>query len=68
MGKYYAGGDSNVAKEAAMKKKGGKVMKAEGKGGMAHLGKPCRASGGRVGADKSPLSSAHSVAKPNKSG
>lgn len=63
MGKYYAGGDSEVAKEAAMKKKGGKVMKAEGKGGMSHLGKPCRASGGKVGSDKSPFSSAHKVSK-----
>jgi hypothetical protein len=63
MGKYYAGGDSNVAKEAAAKKKGGKVMKAEGKASMPNLGKPCRASGGKVGADKSPLSSAHKVTK-----
>jgi hypothetical protein len=52
-----------MAKEEVMKKKGGKVMKAEGKGGMAHLGKPCRASGGKVGADKSPLSSAHKATK-----
>lgn len=64
--KAYAGGDSNVAKEAMMKKKGGKVMKAEGKEGMSHLGKTCRASGGRVGADKSPLSSAHNSSKPSK--
>jgi len=53
MGKYYAGGDSNVASEAANKtetfkkggcaKKGGKVMSA------AHKGKkPARATGGGV--------------------
>lgn len=98
---YYAGGDSNVAKEASDEhesnetndetpaeertkakfkpyRKGGKVhmmkggkahmmkggaakhMSAEGK--MAHhrLDRKPRKSGGRVGADKSPLSSAHS--------
>lgn len=67
-GMYYSGSESNVAKEAAEKKyggksckKGGKVkhMKAEGSKAKSHLGKMKRATGGRVGADKSPLSSAH---------
>ena len=106
---YYAGGDSNVAKEASDEheinetndetsaeehtkakfkpyRKGGKVHMMKGgkahmmKGGKAHmmkggaakhmsaegkmahhrLDRKPRKSGGRVGADKSPLSSAHS--------
>lgn len=56
---YYSGGDSNVAKEAAQKKRGGKVMgKVSGKKSKPRLDK--RARGGRVGSDKSPFSSAHS--------
>lgn len=60
---YYAGGSSNVAKEAAEKKRGGKVVeKPEGKKPKHRMDKrPRRASGGRVGSDKSPFSSA---AKP----
>jgi len=59
---FYSGVESNVAKEAEEKKHGGKVKKhvgaAEGK--MAkHRRDRKRASGGRVGSDKSPLSSAH---------
>lgn len=59
-GVYYAGGNSNVAKEAAEKKHGGKVVdKPEGKKTKARMDKrPRRASGGRVGSDKSPFSSA----------
>ncbi len=57
---YYAGGNSNVAKEAAEKKHGGKVVdKPEGKKAKARMDKrPRRASGGRVGSDKAPFSSA----------
>ena len=55
-------GNPDVFKEAEEKKHGGKVKKhvgaAEGK--MAkHRRDRKRASGGRVGSDKSPLSSAH---------
>ena len=53
---YYAGGESNVAKEAAERKRGGKVVKMAGKKGKVRLDK--RARGGRAGADKSPYSSA----------
>lgn len=57
---YYAGGSSNVAKEAAEKKHGGKVVqKMKGGKPKARMDKrPRRASGGRVGSDKSPFSSA----------
>lgn len=68
-GMYYSGSESNVAKEAAEKKyggksckKGGKVkhMKAEGSKAKSHLGKMKRATGGRtMGSDKAPFSSAH---------
>lgn len=72
---YYAGGESHVAKEAAEHKKGGKCykkggkakdLKAEGGKGKMHLGKMKRATGGRVGADKSPLSSAHKATGAEK--
>jgi hypothetical protein len=62
-------GNPDVFKEADERKHGGKVKKkelghAEGKMAKhrrdrARGGKACRAKGGRVGADKSPLSSAH---------
>lgn len=60
---FYDGGSSNVAKEAMEKKHGGKVMKEvdkpEGKKSKMRMDKkPRRASGGRVGSDKSPFSSA----------
>ena len=54
----YAGGSSNVVKEAKQKKKGGKVI---GKSAKHRLDRPGRKSGGRCGADKAPLSSAASV-------
>lgn len=69
MGTAYAGGDSNVAKEARERKRGGAVcaegsapkgrgdMKARARGGAV----PGRKRGGSVGADKHPLSSAASV-------
>lgn len=69
-------GNPNVFKEAAERKNGGAVKRnAGGKvigrmdGGAVRprLDKPGRKSGGRVGADKSPLSSAHKVSSPSKS-
>jgi hypothetical protein len=67
----YSGAGSNVVKEAEEKKRGGRVKetkeveKPEGKKPKHRLDKrPRRASGGRVGADKSPFSSAASP-KPN---
>ncbi len=61
---FYAGADSNVAKEAEEKKHGGKVHKK--KGGHVHghmakkrLDKPGRKRGGAVGADMKPLSTAY---------
>ena len=59
--KAYAGGDSNVAKEAKEKdgfKKGGKVAAMHGEKAKHRLDKPHRASGGSV-KGKSPFSSMH---------
>lgn len=69
-------GNPDVFKEAQDKKRGGKVERAsggkvEGKiaglmtGGAVRprLDRPGRKAGGRVGADKSPLSSAHGTVK-----
>lgn len=68
-------GNPDVLKEANERKKGGKVKRAtggkvSGEGGKTiglmtggavrpRLDRPGRKSGGRVGADKAPLSSAH---------
>lgn len=61
-------GNPNVLKEASERKKGGRAKRATGgkvvglmTGGAVRprLDRPGRKSGGRVGADKSPLSSAH---------
>lgn len=65
-GEVYSGKGSNVAKEAEEKKHGGRVKKEvakpEGEKSKKRMDKrPRRASGGRVGSDKSPFSSA---AKP----
>ena len=49
----YAGGDSNVLKEAMERKHGGKVEKHRAKGG--------RVKGEGVGADRMPLSSAAKI-------
>lgn len=62
----YAGGDSNVVKEAKKRKKGGKVvkksgMKVDGKHADARLDRPARKSGGKVGANERPLSTAHAT-------
>lgn len=65
-------GNPDVLKEAHEKKKGGRVHKAKHvghmHGGVARhrLDRPGRKTGGRVGADKSPLSSAHSVTSAAK--
>ena len=48
--------DSEVNREAVERKHGGK---ADGKMAKKHAGRKPRKSGGRVGSDKSPLSSAH---------
>ena|SRR6185312_823486 len=72
--KAYDAQGSNVEKEADEKKRGGRVKRkhggrtkdehrVEGKMAKMHLGRPGRKAGGRVGADKSPLSSAHTVSK-----
>ena len=61
-------GNPNVFAEAAKRKKGGKVCSPMGgKMAKARMDRPKRASGGRVGADKNPLSSAHRATGPGKS-
>lgn len=74
--KAYDAQGSNVEKEVEERKRGGKVdcpperkhggkvkeeHRVEGKLAKMHMGRPGRKAGGRVGSDKSPLSSAHSV-------
>ena len=55
-----AGGNPEVFKEAEEKKKGGKAMgKMQGAMSRHRLDRPGRKTGGRVGADRSPLSSAN---------
>jgi hypothetical protein len=62
-----AGGNPKVMEEAKPRKKGGKVDCAP-EGGMAkkRMDRPRRQSGGRVGADRSPFSSAHGSTSPGK--
>ena len=62
---YYSGGSSNVATEAAEKKRGGKVHRGKHVEMPEHKKpkhrmdkKPRKAHGGRVGSDKAPFSSA----------
>lgn len=56
---------TDVIKEAEERKKGGKVMGAMSGALSRHrLDRPGRKMGGRVGADKSPLSSAASTSSP----
>lgn len=72
----YAGGDSNVMKEARERKRGGAVPSGEGDeakerhdrvprraagGAVSRLRRGGRATGGKIGADKAPLSSAARV-------
>jgi hypothetical protein len=65
-------GNPDVFKEAEEKKKGGRVGKhvgsIHGKHPAHRMDRPGRKSGGRVGADRSPLSSAHGVSSPAKDG
>jgi len=57
-------GNPNVFKEAAARKKGGKVCgMPEGKMAKGRMDRPRRASGGGVGSDKRPFSSAHRATK-----
>lgn len=61
----YAGGSSNVIKEARERKKGGKVgMKVMGGNKRHRLDRPGRKRGGGVGADARPLSSAANASAP----
>ena len=57
----YAGGKSNVVKEAKERKSGGKAM--GGKSAMRADRAP-RKSGGRAGSNMNPLSSAHAGTEP----
>ena len=60
----YAGGDSNVVKEAKARKKGGRC-KAEGGKAAKRLDRPARKAGGKVGANERPLSTAaHTSDRP----
>lgn len=70
-------GNPNVFKEATERKNGGKVNRATGgkviglmTGGAVRprLDRPGRKTGGRVGADKSPLSSANKVTSAGSTG
>lgn len=68
--KVYAGAGSNVVKEADERKDGGRVKKkepgkVEGKMAKMRLDRPGRKSGGRVGADRSPLSEAAKTTGPS---
>lgn len=61
-----ASGNPEVLKEAEEKKKGGKAMgKMHGGKSRLRLDKPGRKTGGRVGADSSPLSSANRTSSPD---
>lgn len=67
----YAGAGSNVVKEAMERKRGGPVkakkeMKVAGVKAKMRLDRPGRKMGGRVGADKSPLSSASRTNDPDE--
>lgn len=57
----YAGGSSNVAKEAKAKKRGGKAM---GEKSMHRADRAPRKAGGRTGSNMNPLSSAHHGSAP----
>ncbi len=59
----YSGGDSNVMKEAHERKRGGKVAEVDGEMAKPRHGRPGRKRGGRVGADKAPLSSAATISQ-----
>ena len=62
----YAKGDEKKKGGRVKKKNGGKVIGLMTGGGVkSRLDRPGRKRGGAVGADRSPLSSAHMHAKPN---
>lgn len=66
-GVFYAGAGSKVAREAEERKKGGRVKEAEkvmGPKPRHRLDRPGRKSGGAVGADKTPLTTAARVTPP----
>ena len=61
-------GNPDVFKEAEEKKKGGRVKhvgKADGHHAKHRMDRPGRKAGGRVGANKAPLSTAHSSSSPD---
>lgn len=61
----YAKGDERKRGGRAKRKSGGKVIGLMTGGGVkSRMDRPGRKRGGGVGADRSPLSSAHSHAKP----
>ena len=65
----FAGGDSNTAKEAQARAKGGAVHKkmptmVHGSAPKHHGNRPGRKSGGAVGADSSPMTSASRLTQP----
>jgi len=63
----YAGAGSNVVKEAKERKHGGKAKHVgwvHGGKTAHHAGRKARKSGGKVGADTNPLSSAHKGTAP----
>jgi len=60
-------GNPNVFKEAKQRKRGGKACSApEGGKAKMRMDRPRRASGGGVGSDKNPLSSAHRATSAEK--
>lgn len=67
-GAIEAGGNPEVFKEAKERKRGGRAMKMEGAAAKMRLDRPGRKTGGRVGADKSPLSTAARTTSPEKTG
>ena len=58
-----AGGNPNVFKEAKARKKGGKACAPDGKMAKMRADKPRRASGGKVGSNTHPFSTAHRATK-----
>ena len=63
----YAGGNPYVIEDAKERKRGGfvkKGMSAEGEKSKHRMDRPKRASGGRVGSDKNPFSSARKGTLP----
>lgn len=63
----YSGGGSKVAQAAIKRKRGGAVnaeTKPDGMFAKKRFDRPGRKTGGRVGADTAPLSSAARMSKP----